>query len=120
VLAQRRGQAVSHEQPGQDPSGDHPQRRERLRRRPLQLLQNFCGAAPADVVVAGRPARFPLPSVLIMKSTSVAPVQSPPAAPGAGFARRRPIVAFLLGAYGLGWPLLTIATVTDQQRGPVG
>jgi membrane protease YdiL (CAAX protease family) len=56
-----------------------------------------------------------------MKTTSVARVQDPPAAPAAGFVRRRPVVAFLLGAYGLGWPLLTVVTVTGQPvQGPLG
>src|SRR4051794_19950568 len=36
------------------------------------------------------------------------------------FARRRPIAAFLLGAYGLGWPLLTLTTVTGWGRTPLG
>jgi CAAX protease family protein len=49
-------------------------------------------------------------------------VADPPATPvpRSGFARRRPLVAFLLGAYGLGWPLLTLTTVTGRGHTPLG
>jgi hypothetical protein len=40
----------------------------------------------------------------------------PPRRGVTAFARRRPIAAFLLGAYGLGWPLLTLTTVTGWAR----
>jgi membrane protease YdiL (CAAX protease family) len=44
----------------------------------------------------------------------------PPRGRVTAFARRRPIAAFLLGAYGLGWPLLTLTTVTGWGRTPLG
>jgi membrane protease YdiL (CAAX protease family) len=34
------------------------------------------------------------------------------------FARRRPVAAFAIGAFGLGWPLLTLATVTGVAGAP--
>jgi membrane protease YdiL (CAAX protease family) len=36
------------------------------------------------------------------------------------FARRRPIAAFAVGAFGLGWPLLTVITTTTFARQPLG
>jgi uncharacterized protein len=75
---------------------------------------------PADVVVAGCSGPFRVPSVVGMEITDTPRVQDPPGNRAAAFVRRRPIAAFLVGAYGLGWPLLAVATVTDRQQGPLG
>jgi membrane protease YdiL (CAAX protease family) len=71
-------------------------------------------------VVAGCSRRSRLPSVVIMTTSSGAPLQDPATAPAIAFVRRRPVTAFLLGAYGFGWPLLTVATVTGRQHGLAG
>jgi membrane protease YdiL (CAAX protease family) len=47
-------------------------------------------------------------------------VLDPPTGARAGFARRHPVGAFSLGAFALGWPLLTLTTVTGWGHTPLG
>jgi membrane protease YdiL (CAAX protease family) len=47
-------------------------------------------------------------------------VVDPPTGARTGFARRHPVSAFCIGAFGLGWPLLTLITLTGWGREPLG
>ena len=63
-------------------------------------------------MLAGSWAGRSVPSVAGMTTSSTARTPGAPATVRHGFAHRHPILAFSLGAFGLGWPLLTATTIT--------
>lgn len=55
-----------------------------------------------------------------MTTTSTAPATTTPSSPAHRFVRSHPITSFVIFAYALGWPLLTVHTLTGTARTAVG